>query len=166
MRPDVFWYEAATQCGVGADILGLVAAQAVLMHYVEIRRWRDVTHPGTVDKDPLFNFSLAPHEVGYPGGIFAPFVPGNLDDLKKKEIKNGRLAMLGFVGFVMAAQVNGKGPLACLGDHIADPWTSTIYAKGMITPFFQSAPKCAIPDHMDFNDIAIPTPCFFEGLWP
>ena len=90
----MFWYDAATQCGVGADILGLVAAQAVLMHYVEIRRWRDVTHPGSVDKDPLFNFSLASHEVGYPGGIFAPFVPGDLDDLKKKEIKNGRLAML------------------------------------------------------------------------
>ena len=118
VKPDVFWYEAATQCGVGANILGLVAAQAVLMHYVEIRRWRDVTHPGSVDKDPLFNFSLASHEVGYPGGIFAPFVPGNLDDLKKKEIKNGRLAMLSFVGFVMAAQVNGKGPLACLEDQL------------------------------------------------
>jgi hypothetical protein len=27
--------------------------------------------------------------VGYPGGVFAPFIPGNLEELKVKEIKNG-----------------------------------------------------------------------------
>jgi hypothetical protein len=38
------------------------------------------------------NFKLAPHEVGYPGGVFAPFIPGNLEELKVKEIKNGEWA--------------------------------------------------------------------------
>lgn len=33
----------------------------------------------------------------------------------------GRLAMLAFVGFVMAAQVTGLGPLAALGQHLSDP---------------------------------------------
>jgi len=28
-------------------------------------------------------------QVGYPGGVFAPFVPGDLAELKVKEIKNG-----------------------------------------------------------------------------
>lgn len=38
---------------------------------------------------------------GYPGGIFAPFVPGNLEELKVKELKNGerwRECVLPFLG--------------------------------------------------------------------
>lgn len=49
-------------------------------------------------------------QVGYPG--FAIFTPGPLEELKVKEIKNGRLAMLAFIGFTMAAQVSAKIGLA------------------------------------------------------
>lgn len=47
--------------------------------------------------------------------------PGPMEEMKLKEIKNGRLAMLAYVGFIMAAQVTGKGPLAALAEHVADP---------------------------------------------
>ena len=53
------------------------------MHFVELKRWQDIRNPGSVDADPLFpSNKLAPHDVGYPGGIFAPFVPGSLEELK------------------------------------------------------------------------------------
>ena len=44
------------------------------------------------------------------GGIFAPFIPGPIEELKVKELKNGRLAMLAFAGFVMSAQARLHEP--------------------------------------------------------
>ncbi len=171
LNPKVFWYNAAAEASLPFDILGLVAVQFLLMHWVEVRRWRDFVKPGSVDQDPIFASNKLPaHAVGYPGGIFDPLSFGKagpeLEVLKVKELKNGRLAMLAFAGFVMSAQVTGKGPLANLADHMASPMTTNMFAKSIVTASGKIGPGCAIPATTSFQGIDIPTPCFLEAFWP
>ncbi|CAL8470956.1 g10498 [Coccomyxa elongata] len=71
------------------------------------------------------------------GGLlgFVPFDPLNLrDDYKRQsEVRNGRLAMLAFLGFCSQAANTGKGPLENLKDHIADPTHNNIFSSGVAT---------------------------------
>ncbi|WOG95419.1 hypothetical protein DCAR_0414738 [Daucus carota subsp. sativus] len=80
-----------------------------------------------VNQDPIFkSYSLPPGEVGYPGGIFNPLNFAATEEAKEKELANGRLAMLAFLGFVVQHNVTGKGPFENLQQHLADPWHNTI----------------------------------------
>ncbi|MBF6266024.1 hypothetical protein IU463_29595, partial [Nocardia farcinica] len=91
--------------------------------------------PGCVNTDPIFpNNKLTGTDVGYPGGLwFDPLgwgsgSPEKVKELRTKEIKNGRLAMLAVMGAWFQHIYTGTGPIDNLFAHLADPGHATVFA--------------------------------------
>lgn len=62
---------------------------------------------------------------------FKDFANMDSPEMRVKEVKNGRLAMLAFLGFASQAAVRGLGPIACLGLHLDDPGHNNIFTSSV-----------------------------------
>ena len=125
----------------------LLFTQLFMMGWVETKRIMDFKNPGS-QNDPNFDDALGISEAskgmsnGYPGGkVFDPlgYSRGDMATFKSyqaKEIKNGRLAMLAFVGFIAQYKATGAGPLENLAAHLADPQGVTFATNGVSVPSF------------------------------
>jgi hypothetical protein len=147
VKPDVNFMDAGKTAAEGsyASFGTLLVVQLILMGWAEGRRWQDIRKPGATS-EPSGNFLGlegplgGKGDVGYPGGAFDPAgfsktSEAQLDDLKLKEIKNGRLAMLAYVGISCAYVSTGKGPIEALQFHLSDPWTHNVMSNSYAIPF-------------------------------
>lgn len=119
----------------------LLAVQFYLYGWAESKRWMDFKKPGSqAEKGSFVGLEGAFKGVanGYPGGFFDPLGLSkgpSFEQFKLREVKNGRLAMLAFIGFVAQHAATGKGPVDNLLEHVADPWHKTFAENGVSVPF-------------------------------
>jgi light-harvesting complex I chlorophyll a/b binding protein 3 len=106
-----------------------------LMNFAEIKRGQDYWFPGSQAETPLLGWEKGFGGSGnpaYPGGKW--FNPLNLGkdgmaSMQKKEVKNGRLAMMAFLGCMVQAAVTGEGPWKNICDHVSNPFGANMLAN-------------------------------------
>ncbi|KAK9837239.1 hypothetical protein WJX81_001110 [Elliptochloris bilobata] len=140
------WYDAGKvwlQEHPAFPFASILFVQILLTGWSESKRWADFQNPGSQADGSFLGVTedFKGMANGYPGGKF--FDPlglsrGSESQLRRyqdSEIKNGRLAMVAFLGFVAQFIATGKGPIDNLADHLADPYHVTFANNGYSLPF-------------------------------
>ena len=140
------WYEAGKASIESSPIPypTLVMIQFFAFNFSELKRLEDMKKPGSQGEPGSFLGFESQFKgtgvSGYPGGVFDPLhlstngIAGPLDTLKLREIKNARLAMVAFLGFLAQHGATGKGPVDNLLEHIASPWAVNFTTNGTSLP--------------------------------
>mmetsp|Transcript_12353 Transcript_12353/g.34690 ORF Transcript_12353/g.34690 Transcript_12353/m.34690 type:complete len:226 (+) Transcript_12353:117-794(+) len=100
------WFNVGAESAGDYPLPGLIAIEAAVMGALENKRLRGFKETGKTGFLNAYPFD--------PAGM-------NSDSMAVKEIKNGRLAMVAFVGFSVQALVTREGPIANLTAHMGNP---------------------------------------------
>lgn len=65
----------------------------------------------------------------------------NSPEMATKEVKNGRLAMVAFMGFMTQALVTRTGPIEALAAHLSSPFENNIAGSILNLPNVRKKPK-------------------------
>eukprot|EP01025_Chloroclados_australasicus_P052428 TRINITY_DN6111_c0_g1_i1.p2 TRINITY_DN6111_c0_g1~~TRINITY_DN6111_c0_g1_i1.p2 ORF type:complete len:343 (+),score=60.02 TRINITY_DN6111_c0_g1_i1:762-1790(+) len=108
-------------------LFAVIAIEVGLMGAVEVYRRNGTGPPGFSPGVGKFDSSVFDGMDNlYPGGPFDPLKlsqdPEVFQELKVKEIKNGRLAMVSVLAFAVQGYVTGEGPYANWAKHVSDPF--------------------------------------------
>ena len=126
------WWEAGEAAIGDWDLKTLIALQVVIMGFLEAAVIRGF---------------MATGQSGVIGNF--PFDPTGQDspEMRVKEVKNGRLAMMSFLGMVSQYGVTGTSPLEGLKAHMANPagvniFTSSVGNEMVAAIIFASIAPC------------------------